>query len=480
MATAASLPAPTFDLESWAANYSGPLLPLRLAHIAAHCPPLSRRALELGIDSAKRGKDTHVYRRLVDIAATLGQAVEEDAEWVARQDDTNKRELARLEGELRGYKNNLIRESIRMGQEDLATHLLLTGGPPPPETSSQHQQYGLAVAYAAFGKMRDFCTTPTHIAGMTLRLLFTSLVQAMWAMQTGGSPTGHLAAVGAHASRLRSVGVKDEEQVLLNPLSAASAGIAHLAQAQYRDAALFFLAVPFELTSHGPVLGFDFCRSAAAANDIAVYGGLTALATLSREDLNAKVLGGPFRAFLELEPHVRKAITLFTTGKYRACLDTLQRYRPDWCLDLQLGAGLGSPRGSHVDRLFARVRERSITAYFSSFSQVSLSSLASTFPPSPSSTDAGVSPDAAIEAEIVSLIQSGALDGRLDVVNRLLIAPSVELRSATHRQAMDTAEEVERTLLQRLHKVNVSLAHLEISRPKGQGSGQGWSDGVRS
>ena len=30
---------------------------------------------------------------------------------------------------------------------------------------------------------------------------------------------------------------------------------------------------------------------------------------MSRDDLITSVLGGPFRAFLELEPHMRKAVS---------------------------------------------------------------------------------------------------------------------------------------------------------------------------
>lgn len=406
----------------------------------------------------------------------LGQLEEIDTDWASKQEEENKRELARLEGELRGYKNNLIRESIRMGQEDLAMHLLLTGGPTPDPANPQSQaSAGYNAAYQAFGKMRDYCTTPTHVASMTLRLIYTTLLQAVSAQQTGGSHVTHLHSALANANRIRTVGVKDEEMAKLVPIMHVTLGIGSLGMGQYREAAIGFLAAPFDYVTLGAVYGSDFNRIVASGNDVAIYGGLCALATMTRDELIDHVLNGPFRAFLEMEPHMRKAITLYTTAKYESCLSTLQSYYSDWSLDVFLGACVTSTRGSsHLDHLLHRIREKSITAYFSSFSQVSLSSLAMTFPPSLSSSAAA----ADLETELLAMIESGRLNARLDVVNGTLTAPAKGARTSTHVEAKDAAEEVERTLLLRLHKVNVALAGLEVPRAKGAMDvgrmGNGW------
>jgi COP9 signalosome complex subunit 1 len=198
---------------------------------------------------------------------------------------------------------------------------------------------------------------------------------------------------------------------------------------------------------------------------------------MTRDQLVDTVLAGPFRTFLELEPHMRKAISLYTTAKYQACLATLRHYYADWSLDVFLGGHATALGDTHVDRLLARIREKSITAYFSSFSQVSLASLAATFPPP--SAPAGVDAQAAMGVEVLSLIDSGALDARLDVVNGILIAPRKEARSAAHADARAAADEVERTLLLRLHRVNVAMAGLEVPRPKGGWGAVGSGDGVR-
>nr|POF03023.1 cop9 signalosome complex subunit 1 [Quercus suber] len=455
------------DLRSEHVSVSGQsiLVPFRLAHVAVRCPSVARQSLSLAIPIAQQGKDVHVYGKLCELASQkhFSDLRQPDQEWMLKQEEANKRELSRLEGELRGYKNNLIRESIRMGQEDLATHQLSTGGPAPDPSSAPLSQAsaGYNAAYQAFGKMRDYCNTPTHIASMTLRMMYTNIVHAASVQSTGNNAATHFGNVLTNASRLRNVGVREEEQIKLTPIACMCIGIAHMSHGNYSDAASSFLATPFGYRDLGPVHSMDFSRLVATPNDIAIYGGLCALATRSRQELLDDVLGGNFRAFLELEPHMRKAISLYTTAKYQACLATLRHYYSDWNLDVFLGAFLPSslePQ-SHVDVLLARIREKSITAYFSAFSEVSLTSLASTFPPTSDSPEA-------MEREVLSLIESGALDARLDVVKSVLIAPRTEARASTHASAKTAADEVERSLLLRLHKVNVSLAGFELSRPK--------------
>ena len=78
---------------------------------------LSTEALKTAIVEAKSGKDISRYESAVaalaeaapnEVEATL------DTEWVVRMQKVVKAETDRLEHELRGYKNNLIKESIRV------------------------------------------------------------------------------------------------------------------------------------------------------------------------------------------------------------------------------------------------------------------------------------------------------------------------------------------------------------------------------
>ena len=82
-------------------------------------------------------------------------------------------------------------------------------------------------------------------------------------------------------------------------LSCAS-GLAELAARKYPSAARRFLSVSFE-SFHYPEL--------VSAGNVAIYGGLTALATLNRKELKESVLqSSNFKQFLELEPAMRETI----------------------------------------------------------------------------------------------------------------------------------------------------------------------------
>jgi COP9 signalosome complex subunit 1 len=195
-----------------------------------------------------------VYRRLVELAAqmTIPDLRQEDTEWATKQDEDNRRKLTRMEGELRGYKNNLIRESIRMGQEDLANHHLETGGPvPDPSNASSMATSGYNAAYQAFGKMRDYCTTPTHVNAMNLRLVYTAFLQAVHVQAMGNSGATHFNAVLINANRLKTSGVKEEEEAKLLPIVHVAAGIASLSTGEYRSAALSFMSAPFDYHNLG-------------------------------------------------------------------------------------------------------------------------------------------------------------------------------------------------------------------------------------
>ena len=71
---------------------------------------------------AKSGKDVGRYERavraLAEVAPNDSLAVL-DNEWMSHTERVGKAETDRLDHELKGYKNNLIKESIRVSQSFL-------------------------------------------------------------------------------------------------------------------------------------------------------------------------------------------------------------------------------------------------------------------------------------------------------------------------------------------------------------------------
>jgi len=91
----------------------------RLVAIAHTSTILSADAFRLAILQAKEGTDTHLYHSIVEAFKKLlpdDPLTQLDTEWVQKQNNKIKAETNRLEYELKAYKNNLIKESIRVSE----------------------------------------------------------------------------------------------------------------------------------------------------------------------------------------------------------------------------------------------------------------------------------------------------------------------------------------------------------------------------
>lgn len=68
------------------------------------------------------GNDVQLYRNIMEdlrsFIPTDPTAVY-DTQWADKTEKANKAELSRLESELKGYKNNLVKESIRVRKQSL-------------------------------------------------------------------------------------------------------------------------------------------------------------------------------------------------------------------------------------------------------------------------------------------------------------------------------------------------------------------------
>ena len=319
-----------------------------------------------------------------------------------------------------------------MGYDDLGHHY--------------HRIGELPKSNKAYSQMRDFCTTNSHIVIMNMHLINVCIDQHSWF------------AAQNHVQRIRGQSGSQtypEAEKNSAKLSAAS-GLTYMAQAKFKEAAEEFLNTnprmsqaklddPADEESYNEVL---------TPNDIAVYGGLCALASMTREELQKQVLDNSgFRNYLELEPHIRRAISCFVSSKYSACLSILDSYKADYLLDIYLQL--------HIPQLYHEIRSKAIKQYFIPFSCVTFSALATAF-----NTD-----EPTIEFELTQMIKRGTLDARLDLVDRVLLARTVDNRSEVHTGALATAEEYERTAHLRLLRMGILSAGLEVKAPKGLGNG---------
>lgn len=312
-----------------------------------------------------------------------------------------------------------------MGNEDLGLH---------------YNQIGdLLSASKAYTRMRDYCTTPTHIASMLLKIINVAIERGDWL------------SVQSNVQRLRSLQSKPEEQARTQPKISAALGLSQLHLAAYVDAANSFL-------STDPSLG-DSYNEVLTPNDVAVYGGLCALASMDRNELQRRVLdNSSFRNFLELEPHIRRAISFFCNCKFRPCLEILDAYRTDYLLDFHLQR--------HVTTLYSRIRTKSIQQYLVPFSRVSLDSMAKVFAPAvvagePLPTDT----NSPFVQELIQLIQDDTLDVRIDLEKMVLVSRQTDLRTEVQEEALESLQNYAKEAHLRLVRTNLIHAGLEVRPP---------------
>ena len=143
-------------MEATSNAYSGLAKLYRLQFIAEHCPVYTIEALKLAISHCQNTYNTTLYQRLhrkladtvagtangaggggggggnlPDVAVgTVDQGVGErtvpamDLNWVENRNKKFQLKLEKLDNDLKNYKSNSIKESIRRGHDDLGDHFL--------------------------------------------------------------------------------------------------------------------------------------------------------------------------------------------------------------------------------------------------------------------------------------------------------------------------------------------------------------------
>ena len=101
---------------------------------------------------------------LPDVTGGNGPALADlpqlDLQWIEQKSKKASLKLEKLDGDLKNYKSNSIKESIRRGHDDLAEHYLDSGD--------------LSNALKCFSRARDYCTSAKHVINMCLNVIKVS------------------------------------------------------------------------------------------------------------------------------------------------------------------------------------------------------------------------------------------------------------------------------------------------------------------
>ncbi|XP_076459503.1 COP9 signalosome complex subunit 1-like [Babylonia areolata] len=398
---------PTLDLEQIATQYSGLARLQRLMYVANHCPILRIEALRTAMTFVMGTFNTNLYgdihRKLQDAmteGSTLPDAVAGtipplDVPWMETTSKKAAFKLEKLDTDLKNYKSNSIKESIRRGHDDLGDHYLECGD--------------LTNALKCYSRARDYCTSPKHVINMCLNVIKVSVYLQNWSHV--------LSYVNKAESTPEDTGGKEPGQNVMSRLKCA-AGLAHLANTKYKTAAKHFLQISFDHC--------DFPELLSPAN-VATYGTLCALASFDRLELQNNFITSPsFKQFLELEPQLRDVLHNFYNSKYASCLKMLADIRDNLLLDIYLAP--------HVPALYAEIRNRALCQYFSPYLSADMHKMASAF-----NTTVG-----ALEDELMLLILDDQINARIDSHNKILYAKDIDQRSSTFEKSLAVGRDYQR------------------------------------
>lgn len=323
------------------------------------------------------------------------------------------------------------------------------------EAGRHYQDIGNAKeAERAFQREREYCQTPSHIAVMTFRLMGLFIDRKIWL------------SVEANALKLRDILSSSQESPAQSGLISAITGLAQLSNGDYTRAASSFISTNVGFLQGKPggeIMSDDPAglRGAISANDVATYGVLCALVSMDRSELQSRILeNASFRQFLELEPHLRRAVSFFVSGKFSQCLAVLTSYRADYLLDINLYP--------HFDIVFDRIRSKAIVQYLIPFSRATFTALAAAF-----NTD-----ERTVQSSLVEMIKAGQLSGRLDLGRGLLIANTADQRRQAHQEALESARYFEQTMHQRILRMEAIAAGLEVRAPPQKSTAEGASGDI--
>ncbi|XP_077022378.1 COP9 signalosome complex subunit 1 isoform X5 [Tamandua tetradactyla] len=430
---------PTLDLEQYAASYSGLMRIERLQFIAEHCPPLRVEALKMALSFVQRTFNVDMYeeihRKLSEASRELQStpdgipegAVEPpplDTAWVEATRKKALLKLEKLDTDLKNYKGNSIKESIRRGHDDLGDHYLDCGD--------------LSNALKCYSRARDYCTSAKHVINMCLNVIKVSVYLQNWS---------HVLSYVSKAESTPEIAERGERdgqtQAILTKLKCA-AGLAELAARKYKQAAKCFLLASFDHC--------DFPELLSPSN-VAVYGGLCALATFDRQELQRNVISSSsFKLFLELEPQVRDIIFKFYESKYASCLKMLDEMKDNLLLDMYLAP--------HVRTLYTQIRNRALIQYFSPYVSADMRKMAMAF-----NTTV-----AALEDELTQLILEGLVSARIDSHSKTLYARDVDQRSTTFERSLLMGKEFQRRAKAMILRAAVLRNQVHVKSPPREGS----------
>ncbi|KZT64455.1 PCI-domain-containing protein [Daedalea quercina L-15889] len=446
-----------FELEIISSGYSGRSAVERYIQVISQCPSLALPAFQAALELVLQMSDTTLYRAVVTsyeqtaIASNgelppLADVHQLNQHWLDDMKQKNQAQRVKLETELKTYTSNMIKESIRMAYRDLGDFYRATG---------DH-----ATALKHYTKSREFCTTSQHVLEMCLSVLelliehrnyahmSTYVFKADAALDATSIARGPAAAPTAPASAATGKDKAAAEREKVQSKLDVSIALSYLGQGNFEKAAQAFLKVG-SVKSLG-----DWAGRLIAPSDVAIYTTLCALSTFSRQQIRKQILNNDnFGVYIEQEPYVRELLESYMGNRFKLMLEILERYSTRHALDLHLAY--------HIAALTNQIRSRALVQYFQPFASIKLERMSTAF---------GWTVEE-LERQVVTLIQSGEIQARVDRQNKILKAKETDQRSALFARAIKSGETMQVANRKLLLRMRLQQADLIVKAPRSQITG---------
>jgi len=348
--------------------------------------------------------------------------------WSSQMHLENQNEKKRLDEGLTSSKASSLKESIRLAHNDLGDYYYNIGNLKEAFTCYQKsREYGTSVKHTLALCMNSI-RVALELNNMSQVLLYANKglailknVDQMNASENEKKMAQKPSIIQQAGGGIEGLGVggeSKEEQNLTRAKFTCAAALAHLHFDKYTEAAKHFTSLKTEIgNSYTEVV---------SQQDVAVYGGLCALATFDREQLKKHIVheNVTFRDMLSTVPEMRDIIEDFWNSRYPQCLSKLDLIKKELLLDIHIG--------KHVHKLFSLIRQKALIQYTKPFSALSLTTMASAFNCDSVET---------LEKEIADLITRDKIRARIDSRGeKILRAKEFDKRTETFERVQKTAE----------------------------------------
>ncbi|ETN86884.1 PCI domain protein [Necator americanus] len=352
-----------------------------------------------------------------------------DQAWVDQTTLKTANQLDFLLSEYKKQKDEGVKESTRRAMDELFQYYISIGD--------------ITEALHLYSRgMREYCSQFKHIIQMWINWMEASIWVGEWQRvdtiaaqaersmkeaEEAESQAGSTAAAartrpvifGVSSSSTNRNTVTKCTRLLISSGRAkldAACGLSKLQSGRYKQAADRFLKVDLDF------LDMPWLFS---ASDMAVYCTLCAIASYDRTELKKKVIhDGNCRKFLESEPKLVELLQCIVKSQFGRALDILKEMKDRFLLDPYLS--------SHVDPLYAVIRERALLQYLEPFASADLNAMANVF-----RTDLR-----GLEGELVALCEQGQLSARIDAVGATIRMVLTDEREENYKKIIDGCDDM--------------------------------------